>query len=152
MPRTPPWFDEQGFQLAVLGELEKIRAVGGRSGVARGRKRAAKKGTTASEARRKRLEAQRARVQLYFKRAQSLIESDRKLRTMLCAGLATVTEDLTDIAKNVTYILVPLSLAGTVAVPLDPALFAMLAFVIWRAGVSAICTKSSPRRKIDDDA
>jgi hypothetical protein len=79
-------------------------------------------------------------MDLLYQRAMALLKQDIELRKSLCAGLKGAANDLTDVAKNLTYVLVPLSLAGTVNVPLDPALYAMLAFIVVKFGINAICS------------
>jgi hypothetical protein len=44
-------------------------------------------------------------------------------------------------AKTLIRMLVPLSLIGAVPVPLDPYMYAMLAFLISTFGVEALCAK-----------
>jgi hypothetical protein len=70
--------------------------------------------------------------------AANLIK-DRKLLKYICPALQGLTGDIAEVAKSLTIALVPLSLAGAITVPLNPYLYAMLAFVICKSGIEALC-------------
>jgi hypothetical protein len=61
------------------------------------------------------------------------------IRKYLCPALKSVSDDAFEIAKVITPILLSLSLAGTIVLPLAPMLFANLAVVISKMGVAALC-------------
>ena len=64
---------------------------------------------------------------------------DNKLLEYLCPALKGLTGDVTEVAKNLTIALVPLSISGAISVPLDPYIYAMLAFVVCKSGVDSLC-------------
>lgn len=64
---------------------------------------------------------------------------DSRVLKHLCPALDAATEDVFEIAKTITPILLGLILAGTIVLPLVPALFAGLAILISRIGVAALC-------------
>jgi hypothetical protein len=53
--------------------------------------------------------------------------------------LRSITGDIFEISKVLVGVLVPLSIAGTIAIPWDPLVIAAGAFLIARAGVASIC-------------
>ncbi|MEK6751777.1 MAG: hypothetical protein AABZ00_05875 [Chloroflexota bacterium] len=63
----------------------------------------------------------------------------RDVRKYLCPALQTASNDAYDIAKIITPILIPLILAGTIAIPLQPLLFSHLALSIARMGIASLC-------------
>jgi len=63
------------------------------------------------------------------------------VREVLCPTLKSGVDDAFEIAKVITPILVPLVLAGTIAIPLNPILFATIAIVIARMGVAGLCAE-----------
>jgi hypothetical protein len=65
------------------------------------------------------------------------------VRHRLCAALASGTGDMFDIGKTLVPVLIPLSLAGAIAVPVTPIVIAAIALVIARMGVGAFC-KGAP--------
>jgi hypothetical protein len=65
------------------------------------------------------------------------------VRQRICAALTSGTGDAFDVGKILVPVLVPLSLAGTIAVPLTPIVTAAIALVIARMGVAAFC-KDAP--------
>ncbi len=73
------------------------------------------------------------------------------VKAYLCPALKSGTNDVYDIAKTITPILVPMILAGTIAIPLNPVLFAASAVVIARMGVASFCSdhRGEPDKKQD---
>jgi len=71
-------------------------------------------------------------------KAQNIL-NDGSVLKYLCPALKELTGDITDVAKNLTIALVPLSLTDVLAIPLDPYLYAMLAFIIGKSGISSLC-------------
>lgn len=67
----------------------------------------------------------------------------KAIRESCCPSLKLVSDDAFEIAKAIAPILVPLSLAGTIAVPVQPMLFAWIGLVIARLGVKNICEDCS---------
>lgn len=63
----------------------------------------------------------------------------RNIRDTCCPSLELISDDTFEIAKRMIPILVPLSLAGTVSLPLQPMLYAWIALVITRLGIKNIC-------------
>jgi hypothetical protein len=63
----------------------------------------------------------------------------RGFRKYICPALQTVTNDAHDIAKIITPILIPLILAKTISIPLEPIIFAQVALIIARMGVASLC-------------
>jgi hypothetical protein len=61
-------------------------------------------------------------------------------RRAICAVLTSSTKDAFDIAKLLTPILLPLSLAGTIAIPAAPVAYAALSIIVARMGVAAFCS------------
>ena len=71
------------------------------------------------------------------------------LRTHLCPALRSVSGDVFDIAKITTPILLSLALAGTIVLPVEPFAFALLAIIISRSGIAALCAEYQPEKKSD---
>lgn len=57
----------------------------------------------------------------------------------LCPALRTVSGDVFEISKVLVGVLVPLSVAGAISMPWNPLVIAAGAFLILRAGITAIC-------------
>ncbi len=64
------------------------------------------------------------------------------IRSILCPALKSLSGDAFEIAKVSTPILLSLSLAGTISLPAQPLVFAMVAVIIARSGVAAVCAQS----------
>jgi hypothetical protein len=65
--------------------------------------------------------------------------NDPTAKARICEAVKACAEDIREIAKVLSAALLPLALAGTIALPITPLAFAALAFVVARAGVHAIC-------------
>jgi hypothetical protein len=130
-------FDIAAFQRQVLRAVADIR-VSRESRVPK--KMAAKKKTRASEkvtiSTRRHVTEEKKR--LLYVNAQHFLKN-RKVRRILCAALKGFDKDITSVAKKLVIVLVPLSLAGTIAMPLDPYVYGMLAYVVCKFGLAAIC-------------
>jgi hypothetical protein len=63
----------------------------------------------------------------------------RDVMKYLCPALQSASNDVYDVAKITTPILIPLVLAGTIAIPLNPLLFALIALTISRMGIASLC-------------
>lgn len=61
------------------------------------------------------------------------------IRKRVCPALKSATDDVFVISKAVTPVLVGCVVAGTISIPLNPVLFAAIAVVIARMGISALC-------------
>jgi hypothetical protein len=77
-------------------------------------------------------------VSTAMKEAQQIV-SDISLKQRICSALKSATKDLTDIAKTVAAVLLPLSLSGAVAISLSPIVYAGVALIIFTSGVAAFC-------------
>lgn len=86
--------------------------------------------------------------ELTIERAEKLV-SRKDIRKYLCPVLKSVSDDAFEIAKLITPILLSLSLAGTVAIPLSPILFANLAIVISKTGIAALCVGYNDKKQKD---
>ena len=74
-----------------------------------------------------------------------LVEED--ILPHICPFLKSLSNDTNEVAKTLVTALVPLALSGTIAIPLNPILFAMLALIICKAGINAICPGESKVEK-----
>ena len=72
--------------------------------------------------------------------AHKIINQHPQIRVRICEALKSVNEDAKDLAKIVCAALIPLSLAGTIALPLTPIVCVGVGLVVWRAGTSGFCT------------
>ncbi len=75
----------------------------------------------------------------------------KDVRKYLCPILQSASKDANDIAKLITPILVPLILAGTLTIPLEPIIFAHLAMIIARMGVASMCDDYMEKEKMPND-
>jgi hypothetical protein len=124
----PTDFDLNAFQAAVEQELERLQRRAG------------------SEARSAELpwqvvmgdDPQGRELAATAQQAEELVKR-KDIRARLCPALTTASDDAFEIAKIITPILVPLGLAGTIALPLTPLFIAAGALVIARIGISALC-------------
>ena len=79
-------------------------------------------------------------IRALHREAKRLLEDVNFLRH-ICAGLRGVNKELRTTAKTLIRVLVPLAAIGAVSVPLDPYLYAMLAYLVSTLGVEALCAK-----------
>jgi hypothetical protein len=71
--------------------------------------------------------------------ARKLINQHPMIRVRICEALKSVNEDAKDLAKILCTALIPLSLAGAIALPLSPLASWGIGLVVWRAGTSGFC-------------
>jgi hypothetical protein len=62
-----------------------------------------------------------------------------KVRKLICPVLRCISSDVFDVAKITTPILLSLSLSHAITLALQPSLFAAIAVVITRIGVTGLC-------------
>jgi 7-cyano-7-deazaguanine synthase in queuosine biosynthesis len=136
-------FDLEPFQVEVLGALEYLKYLDWEEEEEEEWEEEEEEEEEKEERRRKREEEEvEAAVQ-----AEKLV-SQKDIGQYLCPALQTVADDAFDIAKVVTPILVPMVLAGTISIPLNPLFFATIALVIARMGVASLCA-GYPKRNED---
>lgn len=68
-----------------------------------------------------------------------------KILTRVCPALQSFSGDSHDIAKIIVPILIPLVLAGTLTIPLQPLIFSYIAILISRMGVASLCANYSKK-------
>jgi hypothetical protein len=61
------------------------------------------------------------------------------LVSQICASMNRISNDLFDLAKSVTPVLVTLSLTGVLTVPAEPVALAVIAIAVARMGVASLC-------------
>jgi hypothetical protein len=83
--------------------------------------------------------ATKARAERAEAEASQLIADQPLIRERICEVLKSVNEDAKDLAKIVCAALLPLSIAGTIAIPMTPVLLMGIGLVVWRAGTSGFC-------------
>ena len=81
---------------------------------------------------------ERGNIPRTVKDAEAMLKNPT-IREILCPALHSGLKDTYDIAKRVTPILIPFALAGTIAIPLNPVLFAVISIVIARMGAASLC-------------
>ncbi|MEO0987967.1 MAG: hypothetical protein AAFY20_20865 [Cyanobacteria bacterium J06639_14] len=70
--------------------------------------------------------------------AKRLIQWD-DIRNNLCPSLQGLSDDVFDVTNTAISILAPLSIAGTLAIPLQPMLWGWIALIISRVGIRNFC-------------
>lgn len=68
-----------------------------------------------------------------------IIVNSVAVKSKICAGIKSATNNVKEIAKIVLASLLPLSLAGTIAVPLTPMLLAAVILTVLDSGIAAYC-------------
>ncbi len=68
------------------------------------------------------------------------------IREMLSPALKYVSNDIFEIAKITTPLLLSLSAMGTISLPAQPVAYAIIATVIGRTGVSVVCSANNENR------
>jgi hypothetical protein len=68
------------------------------------------------------------------------------IREVLCPALRYLSNDIFQIAKVTTPVLLSLSAVGTIVLPAQPMAYAIIAIVIARTGVSAVCSTNNGGR------
>ena len=74
-----------------------------------------------------------------FEPAKQQRQLKKVIANTLCPAMTKLSDDVFEIAKVSTPILLSLSLAGTIALPIQPIFFAASAMLIARSGIATIC-------------
>jgi len=61
------------------------------------------------------------------------------VKDLLCPALLSVSNDVFEITKTLTPILVGAIIVKTIVMPLDPLFFATIAIAVSRAGIASVC-------------
>lgn len=69
-----------------------------------------------------------------------------QIREVLCPALRYISNDIFEIAKVTTPVLLSLSAMGTIVLPAQPMAYAIIAIVIGKTGVSVICSAKDEGR------
>jgi hypothetical protein len=72
------------------------------------------------------------------KEAKKLLER-KDIRHYICPALQSISKDAYDIGKTIAAILIPLALAKTILIPLDPIVFGLMAIMISKMGIASLC-------------
>lgn len=73
-----------------------------------------------------------------FEYSQEVVQKN-EVMDKLCPALKSISDDLKEISKVVVGVLLPLSLAPNLLIPLNPIIYSGIALIVFRAGVSSIC-------------
>jgi hypothetical protein len=84
------------------------------------------------------------------KEAEQLL-AQKDIRRYLCPALQKISGDAYEIAKTIIPILIPLVITKTISIPIDTLLFAMIAILISRMGVAALCDDFDKMTKASGD-
>ena len=122
------------FPRASMKRHAKRKAAKKKSAKKHGARKRSQKATTASRL----LGVSQERKRFFYIKAQSWLKDNRLLK-IVCPGLKGISQNMTEVLKQLIVLLIPLSLAKAVVVPLDPYAYAMLAFVISKFGVDILC-------------
>ena len=93
------------------------------------------------------------RDQASNRKAKELL-ARKDIRAYLCPALLRGSDDVFELSKIVTPLLLGFVAAGTIAIPLVPVLFAAIAFEITRMGITSICAnydKQNEEKKKDEE-
>ncbi len=75
-----------------------------------------------------------------------IADNPRKIKetiiAALCPSLLKTSDDVFEIAKSSTPVLLTLSLSGTISLPIQPVFFAAAAILLARSSIAAICKDS----------
>jgi hypothetical protein len=82
--------------------------------------------------------------------AEAVLVQQPIIRERICAGLTSISDDSKDTAKIVIAALLPLSLTGTIALPLTPILVVGISLIMTRAGIRVFCPKQPPSKGAED--
>jgi hypothetical protein len=82
--------------------------------------------------------------------AKAVLVQQPIIRERICASLTSIADDSKDTAKIVIAALLPVSLAGTIALPLTPILVVGILLIMTRAGIRAFCPQQPPSKKAED--
>lgn len=61
------------------------------------------------------------------------------IKSNLCLSLQSVSDDIFDVTNTTVSVLAPLSIAGTLAIPLQPMLWGWVILIISRVGIKNFC-------------
>lgn len=65
--------------------------------------------------------------------------SDQVVRKQICAALKSGTDDVYEIGKLLTPILLPMSLSEVIPLPATPIALAAISIIIARIGIAGLC-------------
>lgn len=85
-------------------------------------------------------DAARCRDQIYIKNAEIAVKQEM-FRKRVCAALERASDDMFEISKIITPLLIGLVSAGTLQMNLTPLWVAALSFAISRMGVASLCVE-----------
>lgn len=68
------------------------------------------------------------------------------VKNLVCAALKSASTNIRDVAKIVGAALLPLSIAGTISLPITPLFYAAAALIVFDIGVNTYC-----RKRISDE-
>ena len=71
----------------------------------------------------------------------------KSIRDAFCPSLQLISDDTFEVTKLIVSVLVPLSLAGTITVPLQPIFYAWIVLMMTRVGVKNICDEYISQNK-----
>jgi len=74
----------------------------------------------------------------------------KDIQMIICPALQSISDDAFEIAKVITPLLSGLAVAGVLAIPLIPSLFAAIALVVARMGVASLCNSQNNKDKIEN--
>ena len=72
--------------------------------------------------------------------AEKILKKPEMLKH-ICPALKSISGDAFEISKILVGVLLPLGIAGIIAIPLHPLIFGVIAIMISRAGIASICDK-----------
>jgi len=75
----------------------------------------------------------------------------KEIKKYLCAALKSVSDDVFEISKVITPILLSLSIAGTISIPLSPLLYASMAILISKMGIAMLCAECDVKKSTRKD-
>ena len=65
------------------------------------------------------------------------------IKSKICAGIKNVTDNIKEITKIVVASLLPLSLIGTITLPLTPILLTAVVLIILDSGIAVYCSSGN---------
>ncbi len=76
--------------------------------------------------------------------AKKLLKS-KDVRHYICPALLSLSKDAYEIGKAITSILLPLAIAKTITIHLDPIVISLASIMIAKMGVASLCTEYSKK-------
>lgn len=61
------------------------------------------------------------------------------IKQLVCPALVGITNDVFSVSNAITTALITATITGTIAIPLNPLIYAWIALVIFRAGIGVYC-------------